>query len=237
MSYGLEPTPDFWRVRFDRRVRVGAGCLAEPGDPNQSPWNRFPTPEEMRGEVTRVGADPTSPDAPPAPGSDKWFHSTDDILHYAQYIDQLVVRLDAAARYWETDPPGCLGQRCILAYAQWNAEMGAAGPWQSWREQWAAFLLDLQVSYWARLGTHWDTLEGRQNELLRLLAQARALGLPNVPPDLPMPIQPTGPGGTLGNVGDQFKKGAEKVESVVDKLLIGAAIIGGFLIVREMRAT
>lgn len=174
-------------------------------------------------------------DAAPAPGSDKWIHSTDDILQYAQYIDQLVVKLDEAARFWETDPPGCPSQRCILAYAQWNAEMGAAGPWQSWREQWAAFLLELQTSYWARIGMHWDTLEGRQNELLRLLAAARALGLPKVPADLPLPVAPTGPGGTLGNMGDQFKKGADKVDSIANKFMIGAALIGAFLVVRELR--
>jgi hypothetical protein len=178
-----------------------------------------------------MGADPPVG----APGSGQWIQSTDDVLAYARYIDQLVVRLNDAVSFWQTDPPGCPAHlRCIIVLAQWNHNLGAMGPWDYWHERWTNLLRDLETSYWARV-SEWDALVDLHRELLSFLAQARALGLPHVPDDLPMPTGPTGPGSTLGDLGGALDKGGQHIENILGKLLIGGAIVGAVLIAREFK--
>jgi hypothetical protein len=96
------------------------------------------------------------------------------------------------------------------------------GPWDYWHERWTNLLRDLETSYWARV-SEWDALVDLHRELLSFLAQARALGLPHVPDDLPMPTGPTGPGSTLGDLGGALDKGGQHIENILGKLLIGLA--------------
>lgn len=177
----------------------------------------------------QVGADPA---APPGSGKDVaglGGASTDDVLQYARYVDSYVEQLDRAFHHWESDPPGCGQKRCILVLAQWNQDMGALGPWQLWREQWQAFEQRLATSYWARVGAYDDVIS-RHKQLLQFLAHARELGLPGVPD-----------GGQLPNtyVEDAKKHlggAADHVESILDKLLLGGALVAAVLIAKDAKA-
>lgn len=188
--YGLEPSPDFWRARFERQAPIA------------------------------VGADP--------PASGDLIISTDDVLAYANYVDAFVSQLDRATMHWASDPPGCEPSRCVLVAIQWSKDMGAMGPWEYWAENWRSFLHNLQTSYWARVNA-WDTVKARHNELLGFLEHARALKLPDVPGGGKVPEGP------LEHAGNTVGKGAEHVESILDKLLLGGALVAAVLVAREAK--
>lgn len=163
------------------------------------------------------------------PGQGQWIITTDDVLSYVKYVDLLAVATNQAATFWQTDPPGC-PTRCILAFGQWNQNMGVSGPWQLWYEGWRDFALAMQTSYWARING-WDSVTQKHKELLGFLQDARALGLPNVPADKPLP---SGPYSWKG-LTDEVSGAAAKTQGVLDDLVIlGLLAVGVFAII-ELR--
>lgn len=165
-----------------------------------------------RGFVARVGDDGAPPYVPgPAPHSDEWWISTDDVLDYANWLEPRVQEMFNDSAAWQSTPAG---KQLAQQFANW---------WPGWSK----FYRDLRENWSARIAA-WETVRKYHGELLAFADAAKAQGFKVTIDPGAKPRNPeekwTGPGSTLDSVGD-----------LLTYALYGGLAVGGYLLVREIK--
>lgn len=122
--------------------------------------------------------------AEPAPHTNEWWVSTDDVLDYAEWLDKRVAELRLQYNRWKGDP----------ATVQKAAQWGESQDWFRWEEDWNAFVTELRASEWARVNA-WDRVKVKHSQLREMRDRAVSMGLPNVPDIGDLPTDPDVGGG------------------------------------------
>lgn len=101
------------------------------------------------------------------PHRDDWWISTDDVLDYARWLEHQIQAVERVLLDAQRSGDG--------------AELAAANTfsveWIPYRARWSAFRQALEASWWDRVNA-WDRIVAFHEELRRLSARGRELGMP-----------------------------------------------------------